>query len=223
MLAALAAFFLAASLIFETAFRGDLAAGRVLAFAGLAFLAAAVIAPYRPRPPEAHVSLYEHIPHPHLKHRTETGPVKVADQLDRGNWYKRVNAKVAVWITVGVGSMTCAWLFAILAFAGLPAALKPGNIGFLFWFSSDLLQLTLLSVIIVGQNIQASAADKRAEQTYLDAEAVLHESIQIQQHLLAQDAVLERLITEASVTQASASAPAERLATPAERHEGSQM
>ena len=121
------------------------------------------------------VSLYEHIPHPHLKHRTETGPVKVADQLDRGNWYKRVNAKVAVWITVGVGSMTCAWLFAILAFAGLPAALKPGNIGFLFWFSSDLLQLTLLSVIIVGQNIQACAADKRAEQTYLDAEAVLHE------------------------------------------------
>lgn len=215
VLAAFAALLLAASLIFETAFRSDLAAGRVLAFAGLAFLAAAVIAPYRPRPPEAHVSLYEHIPHPHLKHRTETGPVKVADQLDRGNWYKRVNAKVAVWITVGVGSMTCAWLFAILAFAGLPTALKPGNIGFLFWFSSDLLQLTLLSVIIVGQNLQAGASDKRAEQTYLDAEAVLAEAIKIQEHLQVQDAVLERLIAEA--------APVKRLATPAERHEGSQM
>jgi hypothetical protein len=155
------------------------------------------------------VSLYQHIPHPHLKHRAEHGPVKVQDQLDRGNWYKRVNAKVAVWITVGVGSMTCAWLFAILAFAGLPAALKPGNIGFLFWFSSDLLQLTLLSVIIVGQNIQASAADKRAEQTYLDAEAVLHEALQIQEHLAAQDAVLERLI--------GARSPVRRLATPAER------
>lgn len=161
------------------------------------------------------MSLYQHVPHPHLKHRTETGPVKVADQLDRGNWYKRVNAKVAVWITVGVGSMTCAWLFAILAFAGLPAALKPGNIGFLFWFSSDLLQLTLLSVIIVGQNLQAGASDKRAEQTYLDAEAVLAEAIKIQEHLQVQDAVLERLIAEA--------APVKRLATPAERHEGSQM
>jgi uncharacterized membrane protein YhdT len=150
------------------------------------------------------VSLYTRIPHPHLKHRAEHGPVKVQDQLDRGNWYKRANAKIAVWITVGVGSMTCAWLF-----AALPAALKPGNIGFLFWFSSDLLQLTLLSVIIVGQNIQASAADKRAEQTYLDAEAVLHEALQIQEHLAAQDAVLERLTSQA---------PDKR---PAERREGS--
>lgn len=140
------------------------------------------------------MGLYEHVPHPHVARRKETGPVKVRDQLKRDSWYKRVNARIAVWVTVGVGSMTCAWLFAILAFAGLPAALKPGNIGFLFWFSSDLLQLTLLSVIIVGQNIQAQAADKRAEQTYQDAEAVLHEALQIQQHLAAQDAVLERLV-----------------------------
>ena len=183
MLAALAAVFLAASLIVEAAFRARSPPGAWLAFAGLVFLVLAVLAPYRPRPPEVPVSLYEHVPHPHLKHRAEAGPVKVADQLDRGNWYKRVNAKIAVWVTVGVGSMTCAWLFALLAFAGLPAALKPGNIGFLFWFSSDLLQLTLLSVIIVGQNLQAVPADKRAEQTYLDAEAVLAEAIKIQEHL----------------------------------------
>jgi hypothetical protein len=157
------------------------------------------------------MSIYRHIPHPHVERRKDAGPVKVQDQLKRDNWYKRVNAKIAIWVTVGVGSMTCAWLFALLAIAGLPTALKPGNIGFLFWFSSDLLQLTLLSVIIVGQNIQAQAADKRAEQTYQDAEAVLHEALQIQQHLAAQDAVLERLIAQASP---------KRLATPAERGEG---
>jgi hypothetical protein len=50
----------------------------------------------------------------------------------------------------------------------------------------------------VGQNLQAQASDKRAQQTYEDAEAVLHEAIQIQQHLMAQDAVLERLIGEVS-------------------------
>ncbi len=55
----------------------------------------------------------------------------------------------------------------------------------------------LLPVIIVGQNLQAKASDKRAEQTYADAEAVLHEAIQIQQHLAAQDAVLQELIAEA--------------------------
>jgi hypothetical protein len=139
------------------------------------------------------VNLYRHIPHPRIEARKKTGPVKVSDQLQRDNWYKRVNARIAVWITVGVGSMTCAWLFAILAFAGLPAALKPGNIGLLFWISSDFLQLTLLSVIIVGQNIQALAADKRAESTYLDAEAVLAEAIKIQEHLQAQDTILTQL------------------------------
>ena len=140
------------------------------------------------------MSIYSHVPHPHIARRKEAGPVKVADQMARGNWYTRLNSKIAIWVTVGVGSMTCAWLFAILAIAGLPTALKPGNIGLLFWISSDFLQLTLLSVIIVGQNIQAAAADKRAEQTYLDAEAVLHEALQIQKHLQAQDEVLTSLI-----------------------------
>jgi hypothetical protein len=138
-------------------------------------------------------SLYQHVPHPHIKKRAEAGPVKVDDQRRRGNLYTRFNARIAIWITAAVGSMTCAWLFAALAFAGLPTALKPGNIGFLFWFSSDLLQLTLLSVIIVGQNIQAQASDKRSEQTYKDAEAVLAEALKIQEHLQAQDAILEKL------------------------------
>jgi hypothetical protein len=177
------------------------------------------------------MSLYAHVPHPHLKHRAEQGPVKVQDQLDRGNWYKRVNARVAVWITVAVGSMTCAWLFALLAFAGLPAALKPGNIGFLFWFSSDLLQLTLLSVIIVGQNIQASAADKRAEQTYLDAEAGLHEQAQAAAHLAAQDeqilAILERIDANTALTEEvkaavrAATSPATVMTPVAKPHGGS--
>jgi len=46
----------------------------------------------------------------------------------------------------------------------------------------------LLPIIIVGQNIQAKAADRRADETYQDAEAALHECVQIQAHLTAQDA-----------------------------------
>jgi hypothetical protein len=140
--------------------------------------------------------LYNHIPHPHILRRREQGPIKVQDQLTQGNWYTKSNAKLAIWITAGVGSMTCAWLFCILAVAGLPTALKPGNIGFLFWFSSDLLQLTLLSVIIVGQNIQAKASDKRAEQTYLDAEAVLAEVLKIQEHLASQDELIAQVVAQ---------------------------
>lgn len=144
--------------------------------------------------------IYEHIPHPHIHARKAAGPVKVDDQRPRGNWYTSANTRLAIVITTFVGSMTCAYLFALLAVAGLPVALKPGNIGFLFWFSSDLLQLTLLSVIIVGQNIQAKAADKRAEQTYLDAEAVLAEALKIQEHLAAQDALLTRLTGTGSIS-----------------------
>jgi hypothetical protein len=60
------------------------------------------------------------------------------------------------------------------------------------------LQLVLLSIIIVGQNVQAAASDARAENTYQDAEAVLHEALQIQEHLLTQDAELQRLIATLS-------------------------
>jgi hypothetical protein len=77
----------------------------------------------------------------------------------------------------------------------LPAALGTGQlIVIIAWVAQTFLQLVLLSVIIVGQNLAAAASDKRAEATYLDAEAVLHEAVQIQQHLLAQDKVLEDLI-----------------------------
>jgi len=62
------------------------------------------------------------------------------------------------------------------------------------WISQTFLQLVLLSVIIVGQNILSAAADKRAEATYKDADAVLHEAVKIQEHLLAQDTVLKELV-----------------------------
>ena len=138
------------------------------------------------------MSLFEYIRHPHVAARKEAGPVAVRDQAPTGhsNPFVRFNARFALACTAVVGSMWCAYAFAALAVSGLPAALKPGNIGLLFWISSDLLQLTLLSVIIVGQNLQAKASDKRAEQTFLDAEAVLHEATQIQAHLAAQDDVL---------------------------------
>ena len=115
----------------------------------------------------------------HRQQRAEQGPILVADQHARGNWYTRANAWLAVKITGAVGTMTCAWLFAAWAIYGLPVALRPGGIGFANWFAEEFLQLVLLSVIIVGQNIQASASDKRAEQTYNDVEMLLHELDQI--------------------------------------------
>ena len=62
------------------------------------------------------------------------------------------------------------------------------------WIAQTFIQLVLLPIIIVGQNIQGKAADKRSEQTYKDAEAILSECLQLQAHLQAQDTVLDDVV-----------------------------
>jgi hypothetical protein len=142
-------------------------------------------------------AIYEYIPH----HRTRAklaegaaGPVKVVEQLPTGSPMDRFNTWFAVKVTTGVGTMWCAYAFAVLAFVSLPAAVNSGSpVVLVSWISQTFLQLVLLSVIIVGQNIMAAAADKRSEATYNDADAVLHEAVKIQEHLLAQDRTLTEL------------------------------
>src|SRR5207249_378893 len=101
-----------------------------------------------------------------------------------------------VKITGAVGTMWCAYLFALLALISLPEALRGGTATLIAWIAQTFLQLVLLSIIIVGQKVDGAAADKRALDTYNDAEAVLHEAVQIQEHLAAQDKVLTALTEE---------------------------
>jgi hypothetical protein len=75
----------------------------------------------------------------------------------------------------------------------LPDAIRTGTSAIVSWVAQTFLQLVLLSVIMVGQNVQAAAADKRAEATYHDASATLHEVAHLQGHLAAQDVLLTRI------------------------------
>lgn len=84
-----------------------------------------------------------------------------------------INAKIAVFLTNIVGSMWCAYVFAIIALIGLPPALKPGGEGIIAWIAETFLQLVLLSVIMVGQNVQSVASDLRSQHTYDDAVLIL--------------------------------------------------
>ncbi len=142
-------------------------------------------------------TIFEHVPHPHAAHRDADGPPRVADQLAQGGAIARFNAALAVRITSVVGSMWCAYAFAAFDLISLPAAIRGGAQTIVSWVAQTFLQLVLLSIIMVGQNVQAAAADKRAEATYRDAEMVLHEALQIQAHLEAQDAMLLRLLEAA--------------------------
>jgi hypothetical protein len=83
------------------------------------------------------------------------------------------NAKFAVFITSLVGSMWCAYIFAALALWGLPNAIKTGGMGFVPWLAQTFLQLVLLSVIMVGQSVQSTAAESRAIKTFEDTELIV--------------------------------------------------
>jgi hypothetical protein len=165
------------------------------------------------------MTLYEYVPHPHIERRKVAGPVRVRDQHPTDNAFERFNTSLGLKITLLVGTMVAAYVFAVIALISLPSAVSSHNLTIIVaWVSSNFLQLILLPIIIVGQNVQAKAADKRSEQTYKDAEAVLAEAIKIQEHLAVQDQALlkhrEDLEKQASVlNQLSQALAAAKLAS----------
>jgi hypothetical protein len=143
--------------------------------------------------------IYEYVRHPRAHELATRAPVKTADVrgVDHENWLVRFNARFGLGITLVVGTMWCAYLFTGLALISLPSAIKSHDaIVIIAWIAQTFLQLALLPIIIVGQNIQAKAADKRAEDTYKDAEAVLKEAAMIQDHLAQQDELISKIIEQ---------------------------
>jgi hypothetical protein len=140
--------------------------------------------------------IFHHVPHPHIARRKEHKPFRGRDLLPNASTMQRFNSWLAVKITAAVGTMWCAYLFGLLALFSLPEAIRGGTATLIAWIAQTFLQLVLLSIIIVGQKVDGAASDKRAIETYNDAEAVLHEAQQIQEHLAAQDRVLNELIDE---------------------------
>ena len=130
----------------------------------------------------------DHTEHPHIEKRKEAGPAK------RNKHPVSLNAKVAIILTRAVGTMWCAYFFAVLALVVLPDAIKGGMLTTIQWVSQTFIQLVMLSVIMVGQNILGEASDRRAELTYKDAEATFHEAREIQAHLQLQDDAINKIM-----------------------------
>ncbi len=110
---------------------------------------------------------FPHIPHPRIGERQKDGPKLIENE------HVGFNGRLAILITNSVGTMWCAYLFAILAFVSLPEAIRGGTAPLVAWIAQTFLQLVLLSVIMVGQKVAAAASDKQALQTYQDAEALI--------------------------------------------------
>jgi hypothetical protein len=141
--------------------------------------------------------IYEYIRHPRASELARAGrPIKTEDfrKPKSDSFFAKLNARFGLRVTLAVGTMWSAYIFTIIALFALPDAIKQGTYYIIVWLSSSFLQLVLLPIIIVGQNIQATASDKRAEETFKDAEAVLKEAEEIQKHLLAQDEVITAIM-----------------------------
>jgi uncharacterized membrane protein len=138
------------------------------------------------------VSLLETSPHPWVQRHRVQPPPQAIDQA------AGVNGKIAAWLTQRLGSMWAfyasagiqlAWI--VLAEAGVQR-FDPYPFAFMT-FLSTLAQLIFMIVIMVGQDVLGRAADRRSEQTFLDAEAILHECGRMEARLAAQDRIIDSL------------------------------
>ena len=141
---------------------------------------------------------FHHDPHTHTTARKMTGPPTYAQaraKVHGDSFFGRLNQKIGLRITLIVGTMWAAYAFFVIATFSAPAAFTSHDpILIVNWISQSFLQLVLLPIIIVGQNIQGKAADARAQATFDDASATLHEAAEIQKHLAVQDAAITRIL-----------------------------
>ena len=105
--------------------------------------------------------------------------------------------------TVNVKCRCGGHIVVMLALLVVPQAVSGGLLTLIQWVSQTFIQLVMLSVIMVGQNILSRVSDKRADETYQDAEATLHEAQQIQDHLKAQDDAIGTLLDKIARLEAA--------------------
>jgi uncharacterized membrane protein len=138
------------------------------------------------------VSLLEWSPHPWTERHRVQAPPQATDQA------VTVNDRIAAWLTQRLGTMWAFYLAAgtqvtwiVLAEVGIQR-FDPYPFAFMS-FLSTLAQLIFMIVIMVGQDVLGRAADRRSEQTFLDADAILHESRRMKARLTAQDRIIASL------------------------------
>jgi hypothetical protein len=148
---------------------------------------------------------FDYVRHPHVDQRKATGPPQVAEAraaLHGPGPIGRFNARFGLKITLIVGTMWSAYVFTLLALVSAPSAFQSRDkLIIVAWIAQTFLQLVLLPIIIVGQNVQATAADARSLATYNDASAVLEEAKQIQEHLKVQDDAIQQILATLTASE----------------------
>ena len=168
------------------------------------------------------MSLYTTMRHPRVNVRRQHGHVRTDHE------YVGVNGRLAAWITRKVGSMwtvyacvavTAAWM--VLGARGV-FGFDPYPYPFML-FLGNVVQLLLIFIILLGQQVLGRSGDRRAAQTFEDAEAILHDCEEIQNHLIAQDLHLSSCVSLDETERLLLTAAAARFDAPpkmADEHVG---
>ncbi|SEM04323.1 DUF1003 domain-containing protein [Streptacidiphilus jiangxiensis] len=147
-------------------------------------------------------SLLDSTPHPWIRRHRVQAPPQAIDQV------VGANGRIAAWLTQRLGSMGAFYIAAGTQVVWIGMAelgfqrFDPYPFAFMT-FLSTFAQLVFMIVIMVGQKVLSLAGDRRSEQTFLDAEAILHECRRMKARLVAQDRVVESLsdYTSTQVTE----------------------
>ncbi|MDL5158489.1 DUF1003 domain-containing protein [Actinomycetospora termitidis] len=98
---------------------------------------------------------------------------------------RRVSSMLTVYLTVGLSAL---WMVLgarqVLGFDPYPYPV--------LLFVGNVVQLLLIFVILVGQRTLSAAGERRSQQTYDDAQAILAECHRLQEHIDAQARMLNR-------------------------------
>jgi len=133
-------------------------------------------------------ALFDHEHHPYEPRNVNL--VHEAEQKAAG-----INTRIAVGLTKSVGTMWTAYAFAALAVVGLMAIvglLSPIVALLVVWISQTFLQLTLLPIIMVGQNVLGRKSELQADEQFNTTMTSYKDIELVMQHLSAQDSELLR-------------------------------
>lgn len=129
-------------------------------------------------------TLFHHEPHQHQPRNVNM--LHEAEKAASG-----INQKIAIGLTKAVGTMICAYIFAILAIIGFPG-FNATPTQWVQWTSQTFIQLVMLSVIMVGQSVLGRKQELQADEQFNTTMSTYHDIEQIMEHLVAQDAELLR-------------------------------
>jgi uncharacterized membrane protein len=136
--------------------------------------------------PHRHTSVLFH----HELHQHQPRNVNVLHEAEKKA--SGFNQKIAILLTKGVGTMVCAYIFAVLAIIGFPGLVNAQISQWVQWTSQTFIQLTMLSVIMVGQSVLGRKQELQADEQFNTTVSTYHDIEQMMQHLSAQDAELLR-------------------------------